>query len=175
MSPRSGLDERGKSRSHTEIRYSDRPVCSELLYRLSFYCKNFLCTDPTAAISPFLSLLTQVPTVMPVFFSMLTQVPVVMLIFVCLLTQLRNGTITLCVNQTVFSYTITYLSTDSTACSNATVFFLVTEIPAEMSQLNATIFMYFPTCPAFKFCFPITSVFNTVNIRDYKSCRIVLE
>jgi len=69
-----------------------------------------------------LSLLTQLPTVMPVLFSMLKQVPVVMLIFVYLLTQLRNGTIILCVNQTVFSYTITYLFTDLTACSNATVF-----------------------------------------------------
>lgn len=159
MSPRSGLDARENIRPPTGIRYSDRPVCSELLYRLRFYCQNFLCTDPTAAISPFLSLLTQVPTVMPVLFSMLTQVSVVMLIFVCLLIQLRNGTITLCVNQTVFSYTITYLSTDATACSNATVFFLVTEIPAEMSQLNDTIFMYFPTCLAFKFYFPITSIF----------------
>jgi len=91
---------------------------------------------------------------MPVIFSMLTEVPVAMLIFVYLLTQLRNGTIILCVNQTVFSYTIMYLSTDATACSNPTIFFLVTEIPAEMSQRNATIFMYFSTFHAFKFCFP---------------------
>jgi len=51
--------------------------------------------------------------------------------------------------KTVFSYTITYLSTDATACSNVTVFFLVTEIPAEMSQLNATIFYVFPHLPCF--------------------------
>jgi len=44
--------------------------------------------------------------------------------------------------KTVFSYTTTYLSTDETACSNVTVFFLVTGIPAEMSQLNATIFIH---------------------------------
>jgi hypothetical protein len=51
----------------------------------------------------------------------------------------------------------------------------VTEIPAEISQLNATIFMYFPTCLTFKFYFPITSIFFTVNTRNYKSCRIILE
>jgi hypothetical protein len=83
-----------------------------------------------------------------------------MLILVYLLTQLRNGTIIIFFNQTSFSYIITYLPTDAAACSNATVFiFLVTEIPAEMSQLNATISMYFPTCLAFKFHLPITSIF----------------
>jgi hypothetical protein len=90
-----------------------------------------------------------VPAEMPVIFSMLKQVPVAMLIFVYLLTQLRIGTIILCVNQTIFSYTITYLPTNATAYSNPTVFFLVTEIPAEMSQPNATIFMHFPNLPCF--------------------------
>lgn len=89
----------------------------------------------------FVYLLTQVPTAMSLIFSLLTQVPVVMLIFDCLMTQMHNGTIVVCVNQNTFRYTITYVSTDAIACSNATVFFLATEIPAEMSQLNATVFL----------------------------------